>query len=383
MTPDNKITTCPDIFNPRADLPQAVRMVGGIYNIDQAQIYEGNPGPHNCVFSFGKSLHSLTEAYPLGTCPSGVFLESKGGNFVARAVNNLTLLANLNLNRDGFDWWDDLSLAKLYAANFTYAFKRVFDKACINMRVEHKDTVLFAPLRGGKIVHIIAKAMGYDFIVPSMRASRVILKDKDGLPGDYMVGISYSLSEDKKELTRAVNCTRAIFADDCLAAGGSQAAIYEWWKRNLQMKNLKPEAVAIVAGVGVLRTAGKQAERLQRLGLTGQSPAVYLAGAAYSMSEDYYLTISPEQKLAERRFQGYDMRVGDMGRIMSLQTEERVNALMPIINKVVTGGITLDEVLHITNLALTQPDRLYILSSRLGKNCNLQSEPQRPGYILA
>lgn len=328
----------------------------GLYVVDLNHVHEGSSGPFHVLVNYGQTLKPLQEPVTLAEVPaSGVCLPDANGGYemingvpvAFMATDNLTRLVNRFL----YNEWSNLDLGIIYAANFVLAARESLVKAREHVGSSGCDVIMYAPLRGGEILWIMAQALGYQFTIPDFRASRVLLKDRS-----YMVGfdlIKYQLNSG-----RYACCTKAIFADDCLAAGGSQLTILNHlWLAGLNQVGVKPEKAAIMAGIGVLRTANSLVNVVSNV-----NGRIFLGGVARSMNGSYYLTLSSEEVLnrfSELNPDQEHMQVGDMGTLMSLQDRGRRKALFPLIQqRTCSPKKNTVEVFRITEAVLREPDRL-------------------------
>lgn len=346
------------------ELPSCVtRNNGGLYVVDSDAISEGSPGPFQLLVNYGHSLEFLRLDSQIADLPTnGVWLPDMGNDscllddvpVASIAAGNLTRL----VNKFSPESWSDLNLGVVYAANFVLTAREALVQAREHVGSSGRDVILYAPLRGGKILWIMSQALGFDFTIPSLRASRVLLKD-----GSYMVGLD--LTDYARHAREYGCCNKAIFADDCLAAGGSQKTILNHvWLDGLAQSGIRPNNMAVIAGVGVLRTANAVAETIS--GIKGE---VFLGAIARSMNECYYLTLTPEERAIylEVGSDGERMRVGDMGQIMSLQDQPRRSVLMPFVQRVTQGGVYPDRIIQMTEELLINPGCLEEIAEDLLK----------------
>ena len=289
--------------------------------VDEALIHEGAPGPYVYLTDFGHQLTGLQQPTPADEAVSNLKVHSQD-EIVKEAFRQVTLLANLGVELA------DPYFGILYSAAFTLGYVPVFKAAVADL--EH-DITLIAPLRGGKIVQVIANALGLSGEdkpinqVVEVRASRVVLKN-----GNYLIGVF----EPEKQ---AVINSQVLFGDDCRAAGGSEHTLILW----CQHQNPKIKRVVSAVGMGVKRTSRELLDHWQNSQVSYLS---HVGEVTNSMNKDYYLNTTADERRQKNLPESCVYTVSDMGSAMSL-SGERGQMIIPVVEAVAKGEISADQVL--------------------------------------
>ncbi len=317
-------------------LPSYMEMADGKILVKRGLIHEGGQGPFDCVTDYGFTLMDLREPTKTDFWPENVTYVGREEAKVRRAFDNLTLLAGIK-DVDFKNPW----FGVIYAANFTVGFREPFSSALGELD-EH--TTLLAPLRGGEVVHIIARTLGFRGNIPQVRESRVVLKG-----GVYLVGLRQIDPEVKIE-------DNILYADDCRAAAGSEDTLLRW------AVDLNPNVQKIrsVVGVGVKRSS----EILFRTWKKWDYRP--LVGAdANGMNDNYYLKVTEEEHAQGRFPRSCSQRVGDMGTAMDLQDPRKREILTKVIEAVASGKISANEIFQATKIVIEKPDQMEKIAAKL------------------
>jgi len=309
--------------------------------VDPSFIHEGLQGPFDFLADYGEQLKDLQLPTQMDYKPLGVS-HHFDNPLVRVATDNLTLLAKVGINRKIFG---DSDFGVLYAANFTLGYTPVLE-AATNKMDRGKQWTLVSPLRGGEVVHEITQALGYTPNIPIVRASRVVLKD-----GTYLIGI-----QDHNGSGMEID-NQVIFGDDCRAAAGSEDAVLRW----VMGKNPAVSAVHSAIGVGVKKSGEILTDTWSSRNITYSSD---VGAEANSMNEDYYLTVTEEERQKGRFPEECIYRVGDMGLAMSLRGE-RGDIIKPVIRAVAQNKLSPEMIYESTRNFINDPENLSLISRRL------------------
>ena len=334
------------------------KLSDGNWWIDPKRIIEGSQGPFDLVADYGRSLEGLREPTEVDYWPEGVAFHSRKNENVCRSFNNLSSLVGTGLDPASPQF------GVLYAANFIRGFIEPFQKAVADWK--GKDWTLLSPLRGGRVVQEIAKALGYDPNIPKIRASRVMVKTGEE-PTDK--SISYLVGVRQLEPVEKID-DLAMFADDCCAAAGSGDTVLRWAKSlNGGLKEIR-----FAVGVGVKRSI----DILNKTWGDGASPMgerCHAGAEANRMGENYYLELTPEHQEQENLPSCCKQRVGDMGKAMDFSEPERGKMLLQIVQAVAQweishqGGISPEQVFERTAKVIKNPNELELQANKLLEVC--------------
>ncbi len=338
-----------ELYKDTKDLPNcAQKTTESKLQVKEELILEGMFGPFDCLFDYTscqETIEGLKRATLMHYWPKGIEFHSRHDKQIKQAFDNLTLLANAD--PEELDP-DNPLVGALYAANFTLGYRPVFQEAIKELETEsfeEEKITLISPLRGGRVVQVISKALGYDLNIPQIRASRVVLKD-----GSYLIGIQLL---DESELTN-----RIIFGDDCRAVGGSEDALL----RLLLRENPAIRAIASAVGVGVKSASSLLAAVWgQKEGISHRS---HVGAPANAMTDEYYLKVAPGEIAAGVFPRNCLYRVGDMGRFMDLEGE-RGEKIIPVIQAVAQGQIPAELIFEVTEQVIADPRTLSSKITRI------------------
>ncbi len=326
----------PSVYEVNKGLPSYVEMADGKLLVKKDLIHEGRTGPYDFLADYGFGLKPLRDPTKTDFWPEDITYAGRDNPRVQRAFDNLTLLTGIP-NVD----FKNPPFGVIYAANFAAGFRDPFSSA---LKELDKHTTLLAPLRGGEVIHIIARALGFRGNIPQIRESRVVLKG-----GYYLVGLRQIDPEVKIE-------DNLLFADDCRAAAGSEDTLLRW------AIGLNPnvQKIASVVGVGVKRSSEILAKTWRKWNYRS------LVGAdANAMNDNYYLKITDEEH-TQGKFPGYcNQRVGDMGTAMDLQDPRKREILSTIIRAVTLGKISPEEIFQATKRIIQKPDQMEKIAEKL------------------
>ncbi|MDZ7586529.1 MAG: hypothetical protein U0946_02135, partial [Patescibacteria group bacterium] len=276
--------------------------------VDEGLIHEGAPGPYVYLTDFGHELTGLQQSTLADEVVSNLKVHSQDET-VKEAFRQVTFLANLGVELA------DPYFGILYSAAFTLGYVPVFKAAVADLK---HDITLIAPLRGGKIVQVIARALGLSGDnkpinqVVEVRASRVVLKN-----GNYLIGVFEPRPEADQPLAEEspiIANNNVLFGDDCRAAGGSEHTLILW----CQHQNPKIKRVVSAVGMGVKRTSRELLDHWQNSQVSYLS---HVGEVTNSMNKDYYLNTTADERKQKNLPESCVYTVNDMGSAMSLSGE--------------------------------------------------------------
>jgi hypothetical protein len=269
------------------------------------------------------------------------FEEDLSNGVVSIPFRNITILGNAFAHD-----LTNLDIQLLYTANFVVGYRKTLQEG---IDFVGPDSQLWAPDRGGKIIRLMAKALG-------MNSERMVIYRASRVPSDdggYSIGIDFDprANEDFRDTANI------LFADDCGAAGGTDVASLAVWMK----QHGKPQKYAVAVGAGVRRTLHRRAVSLENAHINYHIGA---AAEANVMDDHYYLGLTDQEKEVLALPQAYQMRVNDMGDVMSLETKARQKEQFLFEN--LTQSHQYDkEVLAITHNVFTNPSLLTKEAQRL------------------